>query len=449
MQEGIDLETIDSGLRGGALEIVSRLRSAGFQAFWAGGVVRDLILRRQVSDIDIATSALPQQVDTLFAKTITVGKDFGVVIAVIGEQTYEVTTFRGESNYGDGRHPQKVWFSDIQADVHRRDFTVNALFLDPETLKVTDLVEGLADLAKGLIRTVGDAGQRFQEDKLRLLRAVRLAAELDFPIEADTWSAVQRLAEQITQISWERIRDELLKILTGSVPARGLELLEQSHLLQAILPEVAATKGVPQPPQFHPEGDVWTHICLMFQQAGELTSTLALGLLLHDVGKPGTLQLRERIRFDGHAELGAQLARDIGIRLRLSAWQIDRVSALVKDHLRFIHVQQMRPATLKRFLRREGFDEHLELHRLDCLASHGDLSAYRFCRDQLRQLKEEQIRPKPLINGHDLIALGLKPGSIFSEILREVEDHQLDGSLSDRQSALDWVRTNYVVKTPS
>ena len=449
MPEPMDLETIDPALCRGALEIVARLRHAGFQAFWAGGVVRDLILRRQVSDIDIATSARPQQVETLFSNTIGVGKDFGVVIAVLGKRAYEITSFRGESDYGDGRHPQKVWFSDIEADAHRRDFTVNALFLDPETLKITDLVEGLVDLDQGVIRTVGDSVQRFREDKLRLLRAVRLAAELDFQIETATWNAAKSLATEIKQISWERIRDELLKILTGSAPARGLELLRQSNLLQAILPEVAATEGVPQPPQFHPEGDVWTHVCLMFQQAGELTPTLALGILLHDVGKPATFRIRERIRFDGHAELGAKLARDIGIRLRLSARQIDRVSTLVKDHLRFMHVQQMRPSTLKRFLRQEGFEEHLELHRLDCLASHGDLSAYDFCRQQLQQLNEEEIRPRPLINGHDLIALGLKPGSIFSEILKEVEDHQLDGRLADRRSALDWVRTNYLAQTPS
>ncbi|MCH8819761.1 MAG: HD domain-containing protein [Acidobacteria bacterium] len=428
----------------GALAIIDRLHDNGHEAYFAGGAVRDLLLRKDITEIDIATSALPDEVEGLFAKTIPVGKAFGVVVVVEGSSNYEVTTFRKESEYRDGRHPSSVEFTDAQSDVQRRDFTVNALFLIPADEQVIDYVQGQEDLELRLIRTVGSPDHRFSEDKLRILRALRLACQLGFEIEEETYHQVQRFAPELTQVSWERIRDELLKILTGPDPSRGLNLLLDSGVLERILPEAAAMAGVEQPPQFHPEGDVFVHTCLMFELAGKLTDTLALGILLHDVGKPPTFTVKERIRFDGHVEQGARMAEDICRRLRISNDMTEPVVDLVKNHLRFIHVQEMRESTLKRFLRKENFDEHLELHRLDCLASHGNLSNYDFCKEKQEAFTLEQMRPKPLIKGQDLIDLGMKPGPVFSEILDALEDLQLEGHLTDKEESLDWVREKYL-----
>lgn len=428
----------------GALAIIDRLHDNGHEAYFAGGAVRDLLLRKDITEIDIATSALPDEVEGLFAKTIPVGKAFGVVVVVEGSSNYEVTTFRKESEYRDGRHPSSVEFTDAQSDVQRRDFTVNALFLIPADEQVIDYVQGQEDLERRLIRTVGSPDHRFSEDKLRILRALRLACQLGFEIEEETYHQVQRFAPELTQVSWERIRDELLKILTGPDPSRGLNLLLDSGVLERILPEAAAMAGVEQPPQFHPEGDVFVHTCLMFELAGKLTDTLALGILLHDVGKPPTFTVKERIRFDGHVEQGARMAEDICRRLRISNDMTEPVVDLVKNHLRFIHVQEMRESTLKRFLRKENFDEHLELHRLDCLASHGNLSNYDFCKEKQEAFTLEQMRPKPLIKGQDLIDLGMKPGPVFSEILDALEDLQLEGHLTDKEESLDWVREKYL-----
>lgn len=428
----------------GALAIIDRLHDNGHEAYFAGGAVRDLLLRKDITEIDIATSALPDEVEGLFAKTIPVGKAFGVVVVVEGSSNYEVTTFRKESEYRDGRHPSSVEFTDAQSDVQRRDFTVNALFLIPADEQVIDYVQGQEDLERRLIRTVGSPDHRFSEDKLRILRALRLACQLGFEIEEETYHQVQRFAPELTQVSWERIRDELLKILTGPDPSRGLNLLLDSGVLERILPEAAAMAGVEQPPQFHPEGDVFVHTCLMFKLAGKLTDTLALGILLHDVGKPPTFTVKERIRFDGHVEQGARMAEDICRRLRISNDMTEPVVDLVKNHLRFIHVQEMRESTLKRFLRKENFDEHLELHRLDCLASHGNLSNYDFCKEKQEAFTLEQMRPKPLIKGQDLIDLGMKPGPVFSEILDALEDLQLEGHLTDKEESLDWVREKYL-----
>ena len=428
----------------GALAIIDRLHDNGHEAYFAGGAVRDLLLRKDITEIDIATSALPDEVEGLFAKTIPVGKAFGVVVVVEGSSNYEVTTFRKESEYRDGRHPSSVAFTDAQSDVQRRDFTVNALFPIPADEQVIDSVQGQEDLERSLIRTVGSPDHRFSEDKLRILRALRLACQLGFEIEEETYHQVQRFAPELTQVSWERIRDELLKILTGPDPSRGLNLLLDSGVLERILPEAAAMAGVEQPPQFHPEGDVFVHTCLMFELAGKLTDTLALGILLHDVGKPPTFTVKERIRFDGHVEQGARMAEDICRRLRISNDMTEPVVDLVKNHLRFIHVQEMRESTLKRFLRKENFDEHLELHRLDCLASHGNLSNYDFCKEKQEAFTLEQMRPKPLIKGQDLIDLGMKPGPVFSEILDALEDLQLEGHLTDKEESLDWVREKYL-----
>lgn len=437
------LERINSSLLAGGQVIVGTLRAEGYEALFAGGVVRDLLLGRQVSDIDVATSAPPEAVERLFPNSIPVGRQFGVVVVVIDSIPYEVSTFRLEHGYEDGRHPTSVEFTDARQDALRRDFTVNALFLDPQTEEVLDFVGGQMDLQDRIIRTVGQPEARFREDKLRILRALRLACQLNFQIDPLTWEALRRFAPELPQVSWERIRDELLKTLTGPNPARGLQLLSESGLLEVILPEVAALRGVPQPPEFHPEGDVFEHTNLMLKLGENLSETLALGALLHDVGKPPTFAVRERIRFDGHAEVGAEMAREVCRRLRLSNEQTEAVVDLVKNHLRFIHVREMRESTLKRFLRKANFHEHLELHRLDCLASHGDLSNYHFCRQKLEELSREAMRPPPLIRGHDLIALGFKPGPVFKEILTAVEDLQLEGGLSSKEEALQWVHEHY------
>ena len=438
------LESADPVLLRGALAISRRLEEQGYQAYFAGGAVRDLLLGADIADIDIATSAAPDVIEKLFPQTVGVGKQFGVIVVVLDQTNYEVTTFRSDSGYDDGRHPSKVEFSDARQDALRRDFTINSLFLNPLTGEVIDYNGGREDLARRLIRTVGRPEETLKEDKLRILRAIRFACQLGFEIEADTYLHLDRFADQLRRISWERIRDEVLKILTGPDPGRGLKLMFDTGILDTILPEVAAMDGVAQPPQFHPEGDVLEHTRLLFSRSRCRSRTLALATLLHDVGKPPTFTVKERIRFDGHAELGAEMAGTICRRLRLSNDVVDEVVDLVKDHLRFIHVKEMRESTLKRFLRRDNIDDHLELHRLDCLASHGDLSNYDFCCEKLLKLGEETLRPDRLINGRDLIELGLEPGPLFSEILNTVEDRQLEGSLISREQALDWVETHYV-----
>ncbi len=437
------LTRIDPQLLQGALQVARRLSQAGHEALFAGGVVRDLLLERRVSDIDIATSAPPQVIERLFARTIPVGKQFGVMIVLIDDSRYEVATFRRESDYRDGRRPSNVEFSDSRSDALRRDFTVNALFLDPFNQTVIDYVEGRSDLRAGIIRTVGNAAERFEEDRLRVLRAIRFACGLGFRIEAETLEQLEAFAPRLGQVSWERIRDELLKILTERAPARGLRLMLDTGILQVILPEVAAMKGVEQPPEFHPEGDVFEHTALMLEQAHDPDATLALGLLLHDVGKPATFTRTDRIRFSGHVEEGMRLAEEIGRRLRLSNEQRREVIDLVEHHMRFMHVRDMRASKLKRFLRKENFAKHLELHRLDCLSSHRDLSNYEFCRRKLEELAAEPVLPQPLIGGKDLIELGYSPGPAFKEMLGAVEDLQLEGELKTRQDALEWVRANY------
>ena len=437
------LERIEVRLREGARHISKVLDAEGYQVYFAGGAVRDLLLNKPVTDVDIATDAPPGVVERLFPRTIGVGRKFGVIVAVLDQINYEIATFRSESGYTDGRHPGSVRFTDIHQDARRRDFTVNSLFLDPATEEVIDLTEGRKDLERGLIRTVRDPLVTFGEDKLRVLRAIRFACQLGFRIDGPTYEGVTRYADRLSQVSWERIREEILKILCGPAPAHGLTLLSDSGVLKAVLPEVFALHGVMQPPQFHPEGDVFQHTRLMLSMARNLSPTLALGVLLHDVGKPGTFAIRERIRFHGHDESGARMAGDICRRLKLSGAQAQQVVRLVKDHLRFMHVRQMRKSTLRRFLRTERFEEHLELHRLDCLASHGDLSNHDFCRDKLNELDQEALSPPRLITGRDLIALGLEPGPLFSKILKQVEDLQLEGILTAREEALSWVRKTY------
>jgi poly(A) polymerase len=435
-----------------ATQIVQELRAAGYSAFLAGGCVRDLVLGREPADYDVATSATPQDVMRLFPQTYAVGAQFGVVLVPVRRDTaegekdnyaIEVATFRSDGLYSDGRHPDQVQFSkDAKTDVQRRDFTINGLLLDPASQQVFDYVGGREDLEHRIIRTIGDPRQRFAEDKLRMLRAVRFAARFGYAIEAATLAEIQTQAAQIHQVSRERIRDEILKMLTEGRARRAFELLDETGLLEQVLPEIKRMQGVQQPPQFHPEGDVWVHTLLLLEGLQpNCSKTLALGVLLHDVGKPPTFRVApDRIRFDQHAEVGTKMAEEICRRFRLSNDDTEQVCGLVANHMRFGSVHRMKPSTLKRFLRLPRFQEHLELHRLDCLGSHRDLALYDYARKQLSIMPLEQIRPRTLITGDDLIDAGYKPGPQFKELLTAVEDAQLDGSISSKQEALELVK---------
>lgn len=427
----------------GAGHIVARLREDGHEAYFAGGCVRDMLLHRESPDIDIATSACPEEVTALFPKVIPVGLKYGVVALPVDGLLFEITTFRRDHVYADGRHPEQVEFTNAEADAQRRDFTVNGLFYDPQSDRILDFVDGLTDLHARLIKAIGRPADRFYEDHLRMLRAVRFASVLDFTIEPVTLEAIRQEASCITRISPERIRDELFKMFLQPRPAAALDLLDSSGLLPYILPEIHAMKGVEQPPEYHPEGDVFLHTRKMLQFLEHPTRTLVMGVLLHDVGKPTTYQVSDRIRFDQHVEVGAQTAETICRRLRLSKEETVRIVDLVRQHMRFMPVREMRPSTLKRFLRLPHFDEHLELHRLDCAGSHGDLSNWEFCREKLRELQQEDLRPARLLSGKDLIEQGYLPGPLFKQILSALEEAQLEGELSDREGALSWLRNNY------
>jgi poly(A) polymerase len=435
-----------------AIKIVKTLRQAGFKAYFAGGCVRDQVMGREPQDYDVATDARPEAVIRLFPMTIPVGMSFGVVIVLEGPYPFEVATFRSDGQYLDGRHPVEVHFSSEEEDAKRRDFTINGMFYDPISRRIVDYVGGQEDIKARLIRCIGNPQERFSEDKLRLMRAVRFATQFDYKIEERTYQALLALADQITVVSAERIRDELSKILTGPRPAQGLRLLHQTGLLKAILPEVTAMEGVQQPPEFHPEGDVWIHTLLMLEKMVPASSfDFALSVLLHDVGKPPTFSPpkasasggKDRIRFDNHCQVGAEMAEQICTRLRLSRKQTEKVVELVREHLRFKDVRLMRESKLKRFLRGEHFLDHLELHRLDCLASHGDLSNWEFCKQKLEEIGPEEMRPERLVTGHDLIQMGYVPGPLFSEILTAVEDAQLEGRVKDREAALELIQKQF------
>jgi poly(A) polymerase len=451
-----------------ATKIVRTLRERSFLAYLAGGCVRDLLLGREPSDYDVATDALPQQVMSIFPQTFAVGAQFGVVLVPFAETTQprtgedarlsttergkgnvvEVATFRSDVGYSDGRHPDEVRFSkDPREDVQRRDFTINGMLLDPITNNVLDYVGGRADLKAGIVRAIGDPERRFAEDKLRMLRAVRFAARFEYIIDAATFAAIQKLAAQIRQVSRERVREELTKMLTEGRAQRAFQLLDESKLLPQVLPEISAMKGVEQPPQFHPEGDVFVHTLLLLEKLpADCSKTLAWGALLHDVGKPPTFRVApDRIRFDGHVEVGVKMAAEICRRLRFSGDETDQILALVDNHMRFADVQRMKESTLKKFLRLPGFDEHLELHRIDCLSSHGELASYDYARGQLQSLPPEAIRPAPLITGRDLIEAGYEPGPRFKELLAAVEDAQLEGRLVSRAEAMEFVRREFPV----
>ncbi|HEV8525390.1 MAG TPA: CCA tRNA nucleotidyltransferase [Terriglobales bacterium] len=441
-------------LRQAATEIVRTLRDRGHQAYLVGGCVRDIVLGREPADYDVATDATPDEVMRIFPKTYAVGAQFGVVLVPVDKEAdapgqnpcIEVATFRSDVSYTDGRHPDAVRYTkDPREDVERRDFTINGLLLDPIQNEVLDFVGGRADLDAGIIRTIGPPDRRFAEDKLRMLRAVRFAARFAYQIEPQTFNAIRQMAREIHQVSRERVRDELVKMLTEGRARRAFELLDQTGLLREVLPEVEKMKGVEQPPQFHPEGDVWIHTLLMLEGLREKCSpTLAMGVLLHDVGKPPTFRVApDRIRFDGHVEVGTAMAEEICRRLRFSNDDTEQIASLVANHLRFAAVLRMKESTLKRFLRLPRFEEHLELHRLDCLASHGDLSSYEFVRQKLASTPPEQFRPPPLVTGDDLIAAGYQPGPRYKEILAAVEDAQLEGRLAGKAEAMEFVRREF------
>jgi putative nucleotidyltransferase with HDIG domain len=424
-----------------AKAIIGRLREAGHTAWLVGGCVRDLLLGRPAKDFDIATSARPEELVRLFPRADLVGAHFGVVLVRKDSAQVEVATFRSDLEYADGRRPVGVHFeSGPREDVLRRDFTVNALLLDPVDGAVLDFVGGRADLETKRIRAIGDPERRFREDHLRLLRAIRFAARLEFAIEPATFAAIQRFAPLIHTVSAERIRDEIARILTEGGARRGFELLDSTGLLREVLPEVSAMKGVAQPPEFHPEGDVWTHTLIMLENLREPSLSLALGVLLHDIGKPPTFRIAERIRFDGHVGKGVEIAHSILRRLRFPNHIIEAVEALVANHMKFIDVARMRDSTLKRFMRMPDFEEHMALHELDCLASHGSLDTYDFLRQKQQELPPEQLKPAPLITGRDLISAGYRPGPEFGLVLREIEDAQLDGRISTTEEALQLAR---------
>lgn len=430
-------------LREGAVEVVRLLRDRGFSAYWVGGCVRDLEMEREPHDYDIVTDARPDQVAQEFPDAVMVGAQFGVVVVPWRGWRYEVSTFRAEGPYLDGRRPSRVEFVDERADVARRDFTINGLLHDPLTGRTIDYVGGRTDIARRIVRTIGDPERRFAEDRLRMLRAVRLAAELEFDIDPATFAVIRAQAASITQISGERIRDELVRLLVSPGRGRGLRLLRESGLLRAILPEVEAMVGVPQPPEFHPEGDVFTHTVLALEQLSEPHPVLAVATLLHDVGKPPTMTETDRIRFNGHDEVGAEMTAVICRRLRFSGDDTERIVELVRNHLRVKDLPKMRPAKAKRFLLADDAADHLELHRADCLASHGNLGVYRWAVAALDALIKETPRPRPLLTGNDLIAMGLRPGPRFKEMLDALLDAQLEGTIRTVDEARAFVRREY------
>ena len=427
-----------------ALSIVEKLSAAGHAAYFAGGCVRDMLLGREPQDYDVVTDARPSWVQELFPDAIAVGAQFGVMLVRRDGAQVEIATFRSDHAYLDGRRPSGVTFTaSAEQDVQRRDFTINGLLLNPATEEVLDYVGGRRDLDAGVIRAIGDPAERFAEDHLRLLRAVRFAARLGFQIEPATLAAITAQSAAISGVAVERVRDEIVRILTEGGARRGFELLDSTGLLLPILPEIAAMKGVAQPPQYHPEGDVWIHTLLMLEMLRQPSTTLAMGVLLHDVGKPPTFRIAERIRFDGHVEVGARMAEEICGRLRFSRRETDRIVALVENHLRFKDAPRMKESTLKRFLRLDGFEEHLELHRLDCLSSHRNLENYELVHRAWSTLPTEAIQPAPLLTGHDLLAAGYTPGPLFRQILQAVEEAQLENRIKTQTEALALVRSQF------
>lgn len=433
--------------RAAATDIARRLQDAGHTAYFAGGCVRDELLAYTPHDYDIATSAKPTEVQALFPHTQAVGAHFGVILVMEHGRAFEVATFRSDHEYIDGRRPEMVTFSTPEEDAQRRDFTINGMFRDPVADQLIDFVGGQRDLQNNTLRAIGDPAARFREDKLRLLRAIRFAARFDYTIDDATWEAIRTHAADIHAVSAERIREEAVKIFTHANRVRGFDLLDASGLMREILPEIEALKGCEQPPQFHPEGDVFVHTRAMLELLPpEITPTLALSVLFHDIGKPPTFRYHadeDRIRFSGHDRVGADMTERLMERLRFSRAEIERVTEAVRQHMVFKDVQKMRTAKLKRFMAREGFDEELELHRVDCTSSHGALDNYEFLQNKAAEFASEPLIPPPLVTGRDLIALGWTPGPHFGPILEAVQNAQLEKTLANKEDALAWVKTHH------
>ena len=429
-----------------AIDIIGKLQEKGHIAYLAGGCVRDMLRGETPKDYDIATSALPEEITSIFTKTREVGVHFGVVIVIVNNQAFDVATFRNDGSYKDGRHPEEVTFSTPQDDTARRDFTVNGIFFDPISEKYIDFVEGKSDIDKKVIRAIGEPNLRFQEDHLRLLRAIRFAARFDYEIEAETWNSIKSNASGISKISKERIRDELTKILLNENRVLGFDLLVESGLMEHIIPQILQLKGCEQPPQFHPEGDVFVHTRLMLSLLKDAPSIeLVLSVLLHDIGKPATYSFDEeadRIRFNGHDKLGAEMSEQILRELKFSNSIIEDVVQMVANHMTFKDVQKMRQSKLKRFMSRSTFNDEIELHRVDCLGSWGGLDNYDFLNKKMVEFANEPIIPQPLLTGKDLIELGWSPGPDLGQTLNSVQDMQLEGKLNSKDEALDWVKSN-------
>ena len=436
-------------LKDAATDIARRLQQAGHTAYFAGGCVRDELLGLEPHDYDIATSAKPVEVQKLFPHTQAVGAHFGVILVMEHSRAFEVATFRSDHEYIDGRRPEMVTFSTPEEDAARRDFTINGMFHDPVADRFIDFVGGQKDLESKTLRAIGDPVARFREDRLRLLRAVRFAARFGHEIDPATWDAIKAHAADIHVVSAERIREELVKILAHPNRVTGFDLLEQSGLLAEILPEIEALKGCEQPAQFHPEGDVFVHTRAMLELLPpDAAVNLALGVLFHDIGKPPTFRYHadeDRIRFSGHDRVGANMTEKLMERLRFSRADIDRVTEAVRQHMVFKDVQNMRTAKLKRFMAREGFEEELELHRVDCQSSHGTLDNYDFLKAKAEEFANEPLIPPPLVTGHDLMALGWKPGPHFGQILEVVQTAQLEGTLTTKEDAIAWIKANHPI----
>ncbi len=430
-----------------AATITAKLHRAGYEAYFVGGCVRDMVRGVPPADYDIVTSALPEQVQSLFPRTIPVGAAFGVILVVEDGHPYEVATYRTEHGYEDGRHPSQVTYSTAEQDVLRRDFTINGLLMEPESGRVIDYVGGVADIENRIVRTIGDPEERFTEDHLRMIRAVRFSANLSYGVHPETLQAIRKNAPLVRRISRERIREEMTKILTGRGARSGVEMLAESGILKEILPELVALQGVEQPPFYHPEGDVWEHTLRMLFILSESAPTdprLAWAVVLHDIGKAVSRSEDDAgVHFYGHVQTGKEIAAAILERLRFSRSDQETIMALVQEHMKFMHVRDMRPSKIKRFIRKADFDLHLELHRLDCLGSHGMLDNYEFCRGKLDEFTVEELHPPRLLNGDDLIAMGFLPGRHFKEILRELEDAQLSGQVHSTEEARTLVMTRY------
>ena len=422
--------------------IIKSLLDAGCESYIVGGAVRDLALNIIPKEYDICTSATPEQINNIFKRTKLVGQSFGVSIVVHNDIAFELATFRQEFDYSDGRHPDKVEYTlDVRDDIKRRDFTVNGLLLNPLNEELIDHCGGISDLENKIIRTIGNPNERFNEDHLRILRAIRFSNHLNFHIDDDTKKAMTKAYKSIINISIERVRDEITKILSGNNPGNGLKLLDYFGILELFLPEVLMMKNVDQPKDFHPEGDVFIHTCLVLDklaQSDPLNSIEVIyGALFHDIGKPDTFEKTDRIRFNRHEYVGAIKAENICKRLKFSKKQTDSIVSLVKEHMKFGNVMNMKKSTFKRFISMDNFDDHLKLHKADCLGSHGDLSLLEFTLNEMKNLENEPTLPKPFINGDDLINLGIKPGPHYKLILNQIFDEQLEGHIKSRDDALN------------